>query len=305
MTKVFIDGSAGTTGLRIFDRLKDRRDMELLILPEELRKDPDQRRRMLNTADIAFLCLPDQAAVEAVSLIENDHTAVIDTSTAHRTSEGWAYGFPELSEKHREAIRSSKRIANPGCHASGFIAGVYPLVAHGVVPAEFPLTAYSLTGYSGGGKNLIAEYQAPDRDVRHESHRIYGTNLNHKHLPEMVKVCGLTQAPLFSPILGDFYAGMATSVLLPGFDAKTVWECLSDHYAGQRLVTVAPLGGDESVVYASTYAGRDTMRIQVSGHPGQCMVTAIFDNLGKGASGAAIQNMNILLGLDEATGLNL
>lgn len=305
MTKVFIDGSAGTTGLRIFDRLKDRRDVELLTLPEELRKNIDQRRRMLNTADIAFLCLPDQAAVEAVSLIENDHTAVIDTSTAHRTSEGWDYGFPELSEEHREAIRTSKRIANPGCHASGFIAGVYPLVAHGVVPAEFPLTAYSLTGYSGGGKNLIAEYQAPDRDVRHESHRIYGTNLSHKHLPEMVKVCGLTQAPLFSPILGDFYAGMATSVLLPGFDAKTVWECLSDHYAGQRLVTVAPLGGDESVIYASTYAGRDTMRIQVSGHGSQCMVTAIFDNLGKGASGAAIQNMNILLGLDEATGLNL
>ena len=305
MTKVFIDGSAGTTGLRIYDRLKDRRDMELLALPEELRKDPDHRRRMLNTADIAFLCLPDQAAVEAVSLIENDHTAVIDTSTAHRTSEGWAYGFPELSQGHREAIRTSKRIANPGCHASGFIAGVYPLVAHGVVPAEFPLTAYSLTGYSGGGKNLIAEYQAPDRDVRHESHRIYGTNLNHKHLPEMVKVCGLAQAPLFSPILGDFYAGMATSVLLPGFDAKTVWECLSDHYARQRLVTVAPLGGDESVIYASTYAGRDTMRIQVSGHGSQCMVTAIFDNLGKGASGAAIQNMNILLGLDEATGLNL
>ena len=305
MTKVFIDGSAGTTGLRIYDRLKDRRDMELLALPEELRKDPDHRRRMLNTADIAFLCLPDQAAVEAVSLIENDHTAVIDTSTAHRTSEGWTYGFPELSEGHREAIRTSKRIANPGCHASGFIAGVYPLVAHGVVPAEFPLTAYSLTGYSGGGKNLIAEYQAPDRDVRHESHRIYVTNLNHKHLPEMVKVCGLAQAPLFSPILGDFYAGMATSVLLPGFDAKTVWECLSDHYAGQRLVTVAPLGGDESVIYASTYAGRDTMRIQVSGHESQCMVTAIFDNLGKGASGAAIQNMNILLGFDEATGLNL
>ena len=305
MTKVFIDGSAGTTGLRIFDRLKDRRDVELLTLPEELRKNIDQRRRMLNTADIAFLCLPDQAAVEAVSLIENDHTAVIDTSTAHRTTEGWDYGFPELSEGHREAIRTSQRIANPGCHASGFIAGVYPLVAHGVVPAEFPLTAYSLTGYSGGGKNLIAEYQAPDRDVRHESHRVYGTNLNHKHLPEMVKVCGLTQAPLFSPILGDFYAGMATSVLLPGFDAKTVWECLSDHYAGQRLVTVAPLGGDESVIYASTYAGRDTMRIQVSGHGSQCMVTAIFDNLGKGASGAAIQNMNILLGLDEATGLNL
>ncbi len=305
MTKVFIDGSAGTTGLRIYDRLSSRKDITLLLLPEEQRKDLDQRRRMLNTADIAFLCLPDPAAVEAVSLIENDHTAIIDTSTAHRTSEGWAYGFPELSEGHREAIRTAKRIANPGCHASGFIAGVYPLTAHGVVPADSLLTAYSLTGYSGGGKKLIAEYEHPGRDVRHESYRIYGTNLRHKHLPEMVKVCGLEKEPVFSPILGDFYAGMATSVLLPGIDAKIVWECLSDHYAGQRMVTVAPLGGDESVIYASTYAGKDTMRIQVSGHAEQCMVTAIFDNLGKGASGAAIQNMNILLGLDETTGLNL
>lgn len=305
MTKVFIDGSAGTTGLRIYDRLSSRKDITLLLLPEEQRKDLDQRRRMLNTADIAFLCLPDPAAVEAVSLVDNDHTAIIDTSTAHRTAAGWAYGFPELSQAHRRRIEDAKRIANPGCHASGFIAGVYPLMAHGVVPADYPLTAYSLTGYSGGGKKLIAEYEDPGRDVRHESHRIYGTNLRHKHLPEMVKVCGLEKEPVFSPILGDFYAGMATTVLLPGFDAKTVWECLSDHYAGQRMVTVAPLGGDESVVYASTYAGKDTLRIQVSGHAEQCMITAIFDNLGKGASGAAIQNMNILLGLDETTGLNL
>ncbi len=305
MTKVFIDGSAGTTGLRIYERLSSRRDLELLILPEELRKNTDARRQMLALADIAFLCLPDKAAVEAVSLIENDHIAVIDTSTAHRTSDGWAYGFPELSKDHRDAIRSSKRIANPGCHASGFISTVYPLVWHGLIPADFPLTAYSLTGYSGGGKSLIAEYQDENRDVRHESHRIYGTTLQHKHLPEMQKICGLKLAPVFSPILGDFYAGMATSVLLPGVDAQKAWACLADHYAGEKLVTVAPFGGDEPLIYASTYAGKDTLRIQVSGHSEQAMVTAIFDNLGKGASGAAIQNMNILLGLDEATGLNV
>ena len=305
MTKVFIDGSAGTTGLRIRERLGGRRDLELLTLSEERRKDADARREMLNSADIAFLCLPDAAAVEAVSLIENDHTAVIDTSTAHRVSEAWAYGFAELSRSHRQAIVTSKRVANPGCHASGFIAGVFPLVNHGVIPADFPLTAYSLTGYSGGGKKLIAEYEDENRDVRHESHRIYGTNLAHKHLPEMQKICGLTQKPVFSPILGDFYAGMATTVLLPGIDANTAWEALSDHYAGQNLISVAPLGGDEPVIYASTYAGKDTMRIQVSGQRDQCMVTAIFDNLGKGASGAAIQNMNLLLGLDETTGLSL
>ena len=305
MTKVFIDGSAGTTGLRIRERLSGRKDLELLTLSEELRKDANARKDMLNTADIAFLCLPDAAAVEAVSLIDSDHVAVIDTSTAHRVSDGWAYGFAELSDAHRQAIVSSKRVANPGCHASGFIAGVYPLVKHGVISTDFPLTAYSLTGYSGGGKKLIAEYEDENRDVRHESHRIYGTTLTHKHLPEMQKICGLTQKPVFSPILGDFYAGMATSVLLPGIDAGTAWEALNDHYAGQRLVSVAPLGGDEPVIYASTYAGKDTMRIQVSGQRDQCMVTAIFDNLGKGASGAAIQNMNLLLGLDEATGLSL
>ena len=305
MTRVFIDGSAGTTGLRIRERLSGRKDLELLTLSDELRKDANARKDMLNTADIAFLCLPDAAAVEAVSLIDSDHVAVIDTSTAHRVSDGWAYGFAELSDAHRKAIVTSKRVANPGCHASGFIAGVYPLVKHGVISTDFPLTAYSLTGYSGGGKKLIAEYEDENRDVRHESHRIYGTTLTHKHLPEMQKICGLTQKPVFSPILGDFYAGMATSVLLPGIDAQTAWEALSDHYAGQSLVSVAPLGGDEAVVYASTYAGKDTMRIQVSGQRDQCMVTAIFDNLGKGASGAAIQNMNLLLGLDEATGLSL
>lgn len=305
MTKVFIDGSAGTTGLRIFDRLAGRKDIELIKLSEELRKDAVARRNALNEADIAFLCLPDAAAIEAVSFIENEHTAVIDTSTAHRTKDGWAYGFAELSAKHREAIKNSKRIANPGCHASGFISSVYPLVANGIIPADYPLTAYSLTGYSGGGKSLIAEYEDENRDVRHESHRIYGTTLKHKHIPEMKAVCGLKTAPVFSPILGDFYAGMATTIMLPGYDAKTVHECLSDHYANQKLVTVAPLGGDESVIYASTYAGKDSMRLIVCGHEEQTTVTALFDNLGKGASGAAIQNMNILMGVDETLGLNV
>jgi len=305
MTKVFIDGSAGTTGLRIADRLADRKDIELIRLPEERRKEIAARAEEINSADIVFLCLPDAAAVEAVTLITNDNVRIIDTSTAHRTNSDWAYGFAELSESHRNAIRDAKRVANPGCHASGFIACVYPLVSNGLISADFPLTAYSLTGYSGGGKNLITEYEDENRDVRHESHRIYGINLKHKHLPEMQKICGLTQPPVFSPILGDFYEGMATSILLPGFDANTVWNCLNHHYAGQKMITVAPLGGDESVIYASTLALKDTMRIIVSGHENQTMVTALFDNLGKGASGAAIQNMNIMLGLEETTGLNL
>lgn len=305
MTKVFIDGSAGTTGLRIWQRLAGRKDLTLITLPEELRKDLNARKDALNGVDVAFLCLPDAASVEAVSLIESNHVAVIDTSTAHRVNPDWDYGFPELSSEHRAAIIHSKRVANPGCHASGFIAGVYPLVRHGVISADFPLTAYSLTGYSGGGKKMIAEYEDENRDPRHESDRIYATSMTHKHLPEMRKLCGLTKKPVFSPIVGDFYAGMATSVLLPGVDAQRAWEALSDHYAGQKLVSVAPLGGDEPVIYADTYAGKDTMRIQVSGQQDQCMVTAIFDNLGKGASGAAIQNMNLLLGLEETTGLSL
>ncbi len=305
MTTVFIDGSAGTTGLRIYDRLSERRDLSLLILPDEVRKDPAARAEALQKADIAFLCLPDAAAREAVALAGDSDVVIIDTSTAHRTADGWAYGFPELSAAHRDAIAASRRIANPGCHASGFISAVYPLVANGLLPADFPLTAYSLTGYSGGGKALIAEYEDENRDVRHESHRIYGTTLNHKHLPEMQVICGLAQPPVFSPILGDFYEGMATSVLLPGYNAATVWECLNTHYAGQKLVSVAPLGGDESVIYASTLAGKDTLRLIVTGHETQTIVTALFDNLGKGASGAAIQNMNIVLGADEATGLSV
>ncbi len=305
MTNVFIDGSAGTTGLRIVERLSDRKDLNLIILPDSVRKDPAARKEALYSADIAFLCLPDAAAKEAVALAEGAKVKIIDTSTAHRTNDAWAYGFAELSAAHRAAIAESSRVANPGCHASGFIASVYPLVAKGIIDPQFPLTAYSLTGYSGGGKSLIAEYEDENRDVRHESHRIYGLNLQHKHLPEMQKVCALAQPPVFSPILGDFYEGMATTILLPGFDSKRVWETLASHYEGQKLVSVAPLGGDESVIYASTLAGKDSMRLIVNGHENQTMVTALFDNLGKGASGAAIQNMNILLGVDETTGLNL
>ena len=305
MTRVFIDGSAGTTGLRIADRLSGRSDLSILTLTGDARKDPQTRKEALFESDIAFLCLPDAAAKEAVQLAEGSKVRIIDTSTAHRVHPDWAYGFAELSAAHRSAIESSSRVANPGCHASGFIASVCPLVARGVIDPGFPLTAYSLTGYSGGGKALIAEYEDENRDIRHESHRIYGLPLQHKHLPEMQKVCGLQNAPLFSPILGDFYEGMATSVLLPGFDSKQVWEALAEHYEGQKMVSVAPLGGDEGVIYASTLALKDSMRLIVTGHESQTMVTALFDNLGKGASGAAIQNMNIMLGIDEATGLEL
>ena len=301
--KVYIDGKEGTTGLQIYERLGKRDDIELLLIDDEKRKDLTERKKLLNAADLAFLCLPDAAAIEAVSLIENDRTRVIDASTAHRTDPAWDYGFPELSAEHRAAIVKSKRVANPGCHASGFISSVYPLVRLGVIPADQPVCAYSLTGYSGGGKKLIAEYEDPDRDPRHESHRIYGTNLKHKHLPEMQKVCGLSHPPVFSPILGDFYKGMATTILLPGIDAALVQEKLTAWYEGQTFISVAPLGGDEPVIYADTLAGTNQLRLIVCGHEGQTTVTALFDNLGKGASGAAVQNMNLMLGFDETAGL--
>ena len=212
--KIYIDGKEGTTGLQIYERLGKRDDVELLLIDEDKRKDTEERRKFLNAADIVFLCLPDAAAKEAVTLIENDHTRVIDASTAHRTDPDWDYGFAELSKAHRAAIAGSRRVANPGCHASGFISSVYPLVARGVVPEDFAFTCSSLTGYSGGGKKMIAEYEDAERDSRHDSERIYGLNLHHKHLPEMEYVCGLMHAPVFVPIVGDFYKGMATTVML-------------------------------------------------------------------------------------------
>ncbi|MDO5548887.1 MAG: N-acetyl-gamma-glutamyl-phosphate reductase [Eubacteriales bacterium] len=308
---IYIDGKEGTTGLQIYERLGSRDDIELILIDEDKRKDTAERKKFINAADIVFLCLPDAAAEEAVSLCENPNTRFIDASTAHRTNPAWDYGFPELSEAHRAAIIASKRVANPGCHASGFISSVYPLVKLGMVPADYPLTCSSLTGYSGGGKKLIAEYEAADRDPRHDSHRIYGTALQHKHLPEMTHVCGLKAAPVFVPILGDFYKGMASTIMLhnknlPGQPtAQDICDKLTAYYAGQTLVTVAPFGGTEPVIYASTLAGHDSLQLIVCGHEEQTIVTALFDNLGKGASGAAVQNMNLMLGFDETTGLTI
>ncbi len=307
--KIYIDGKDGTTGLQIYDRLAARSDIDLLLIDEAKRKDNAERAKLMNAADIVFLCLPDAAAIEAVTLVTNPGTRIIDASTAHRTAEGWTYGYPELSKAQREAIRTAKRVANPGCHATGFISTVAPMVRMGIIPAEMPLCAYSLTGYSGGGKKLIAEYEDEARDPRHDSHRIYGTNLQHKHLPEMIKVCGLTHAPVFSPILGDFYNGMATTVMLhraslPGAPSgEEIRDRLAEYYAGGHFVTVAPFGGDEPVIYADTLANTNRLRITVCASEEHVTVTSLFDNLGKGASGAAVQNMNIMLGLDETIGL--
>lgn len=307
--KIYIDGKDGTTGLQIYDRLAARNDIELLLIDEDKRKDNAERAKLMNAADIVFLCLPDAAAIEAVTLVTNPDTRIIDASTAHRTMDGWVYGYPELSKAQRAAIQTAKRVANPGCHATGFISTVAPLVRMGVIPAEMPLCAYSLTGYSGGGKGLIAEYEAPGRDPRHDSHRIYGTNLQHKHLPEMMKICGLTRPPVFSPVLGDFYNGMATTVMLhnaslPGTPSgEEIREKLAEYYKDEFFVTVAPLGGDENFIYANTLANTNRLRIIVCASEVHTTVTALFDNLGKGASGAAVQNMNIMLGLDETIGL--
>ncbi len=308
--RVYIDGSAGTTGLQIYDRLTARRDIELVTLPEELRKDPGARREALNSCDIAFLCLPDEAAREAVAMIENPGVRVIDASTAHRTAEGWAYGFPELSEEHRAAVETGTRIANPGCHATGFIVSVYPLIKLGIVPADYRFTCFSLTGYSGGGKRMIADYEAAERAGGLGSPRIYGLTQAHKHLPEMQKVCGLAHAPVFCPIVDDYYKGMATTVtlhldLLPGHvTAKKIREALEEHYQWQRLINVAPLNWGTPMIDANAFAGRDDLMLIVSGNDERVTVTAVFDNLGKGASGAAVQNMNILMGVDEITGLS-
>ena len=308
---VYIDGSAGTTGLQIYERLADRRDLTLVTLPDDRRKDPEARRDALNSCDIAFLCLPDDAAREAVSMVENPDVRIIDASTAHRTAEGWAYGFPELSEDRRAAIERGTRIANPGCHATGFIACVYPLVKLGLVPADYPFTCFSLTGYSGGGKKMIADYENPEKPVGLSSPRIYALAQQHKHLSEMQTVCGLTRAPVFSPIVDDYYKGMATTVtlhldLLPGHQtAKTVREALDGWYQYQRLINVAPLNWGTPMIDANAFAGRDDLMLIVSGNDERVTVTALFDNLGKGASGAAVQNMNLLMGADELTGLNV
>lgn len=307
--KVYIDGKDGTTGLQIYDRLSRRADIELLLIDEEKRKDPSARKQLMNAADIVFLCLPDAAAVEAVGLIENPATRVIDASTAHRVSPGWVYGFPELG--NREAVKTAKRLANPGCHATGFLSVAAPLVKLGILPRDYPTTVYSLTGYSGGGKKMIAQYEAPERETALSAPRIYGLTLRHKHLPEMQKVAGLAYPPVFNPVVDDYYKGMATTLLLHNrllhgvSSAADVAAALAEFYQGQPLIRVVPFGENEALLAANSLAGKDTLEITVCGHEEQTMVTARFDNLGKGASGAAVQNMNLMLGFEETAGLNL
>ena len=305
MTKVFIDGSAGTTGLRIRERLSARPGLSLITLPEELRKDPSARAGALDSADVAFLCLPDAAAVEAVSLVSSDSTVIIDTSTAHRTAEGWTYGFPELAGR-REQIAASKRIANPGCHASGFIALVAPLVAAGILDPGVRLSCFSLTGYSGGGKKMIADYTAENRDPLLDAPRQYGLSQTHKHLPEMAKVCGLQYMPVFCPVVAPYYAGMEVTVPLTpaetGASMEQIREAYRDYYR-TGLVFFRDEADESGFLSAGSMAGRDDMEISVFGQEDRILLVSRFDNLGKGASGAAIQNMNLVLGLDEAVGL--
>lgn len=306
MTKVFIDGSAGTTGLRIHERLAARADLTLLTLPEELRKDTAARAEMLHTADIAFLCLPDTAAVEAVALAKGSGVRIIDTSTAHRTSRGWVYGFAELSR--REAIQNATLVANPGCHASGFLALVTPLVNAGLLQKDAALVAYSITGYSGGGKKMIADYESDGRDALLGAPRQYGLSQAHKHLPEMCSVSGLTTTPCFAPIVADFYSGMEVSVPLFAKDVKGTVQNVRDVYAAAYNTAVVHYdeNADEGgFLSAAALSGRDDMQISVAGNDERILVTARYDNLGKGASGAAIQNMNVMLGVDETCGLIL
>ena len=307
MVKVFIDGSAGTTGLRIADRLAQRRDLELLFLPEVLRKDANARRDALFAADVAFLCLPDEAAKESAALAQGSKVKIIDTSTAHRTSDSWVYGFPELAGL-REKIANSSRIANPGCHASGFVALVAPLVEQGIISKDAKLSCFSLTGYSGGGKKMIAQYENPARDVLYDAPRQYATAQAHKHLPEMVKLCGLTNPPVFCPVVADFYSGMEVTVSLFGSDINGTIEDIRQLYADYYktgLVKYSDATDPDGLLSAGAYSGRDDMQVCVAGNEERILLISRFDNLGKGASGAAIQNMNILLGLPEATGLNV
>ena len=305
MTTVFIDGSAGTTGLRIRDRLADRKDLRLMILPEDLRKDPSARADALNSADISFLCLPDTASIEAVSFVTDPHGVIIDTSTAHRTAEGWIYGMPELSG-HREKIALAKRIANPGCHATGFIALIAPLVENGLLSSDVRLSVFSLTGYSGGGKKMIAEYEAPDTDPLYRAPRQYGLGQTHKHLPEMSVVCGLQHAPVFCPIVAPYYAGMEVTVPLTPADTSAspeeIRKVYRDYYHS-GLIRFAEAPDENGFLSAGAMAGRDSLEVSVFGNGERILLISRFDNLGKGASGAAIQNMNIALGLDEAEGL--
>ena len=304
MTKIFIDGSAGTTGLRISERLAERPDLEILSIPAELRKDRKAREEAINAADIAFFCLPDAASVEAASLVHGD-TRVIDTSTAHRVDPDWDYGFPELHGL-REKITVSRRVANPGCHASGFISLVEPLVHEGLLKPDTALTCFSVTGYSGGGKAMIADYEAEERPAAFDSPRQYGLTQEHKHLKEMVKISGLATAPVFCPIVADYYSGMAVTVPVFKKDLKGTAEDVKALYQSCYHSGIVHYEAyTEGLIAGNSLSGRDDMAVTVCGNEDRILLISCFDNLGKGASGAAIQNMNILLGLDETTGLVL
>lgn len=313
-TKIFIDGSEGTTGLRIHERFKERDDIELLKIDPELRKDPEERKKLINASDITFLCLPDAAAKESVSLVENENVVIIDTSTAHRTQEGWAYGFPELSEDHKEKIIKGKRIAVPGCYATGFISLVYPLVAGGILPKDYPVSCFGLSGYSGAGKKAIAVYESEDRPKEFSSGRQYALTQQHKHLKEMQKITGLIRTPLFSPIVDDYYSGMVVSVPLFAdmLNKKETPESLlayyGEYYKDQPFIRVS--APDDEVAAGGFIAGNglsgwDGLKIYVSGNEERIVITSQFDNLGKGASGAAIECMNLVLGCDATKGLQL
>lgn len=310
--KIFIDGSEGTTGLRIHERFAGRDDIELLTISKELRKEKEERARLINQSDITFLCLPDDAAKESVSLIENDKVRVIDTSTAHRTCEGWAYGFPELSEVHRKQIREGKRVAVPGCHATGFISLVYPLVSSGILPRDYPVSAFSLTGYSGGGKKMIAEYEGSGRLPELDSPREYALSQKHKHLKEMKAVTGLNREPLFSPIVADYYSGMVVTLPLYNDHLKGspspegLCRFFEEYYGGEPFIKVMPFGAEgKGMMAGNACAGWDGLRIFVTGNEERVTLHAQFDNLGKGASGAAVQCLNLMLGCEESRGLSL
>ena len=307
---VFIDGKAGTTGLRIYERLAERSDVTLLLLDDDARKDPAQRKMALNRADIAFLCLPDAAARESVALTDRPDTVIIDTSTAHRTHPDWTYGFPELSDSLQERIVHSKRIAVPGCHASGFVALIKPLIDAGALSPDAQLCCFSLTGYSGGGKSMIADYQSPERSALLDAPRQYALGQTHKHLPEMQALTGLQAPPAFCPIVGDFYAGMEVTVplfgsqLQGGFDKAGIAEIYKHKYTGP-IVTFAESADESGFLSAAAFSGKDSMQITLAGNDDRLLLIARYDNLGKGASGAAIQCLNTVLGTDPTTGLSL
>ena len=307
MVNVFIDGKEGTTGLKIFERLGKREDIKITALPDDLRKDPAARKECINAADIVFLCLPDAAAIESVSLCENEKVKIIDASTAHRTDPGWAYGFPELSKGHRDRIAQGKRVAVPGCHASGFISLVYPLIAGGIVTPDYPFVCHSVTGYSGGGKKMIAEYEDPQRNKELDSPRQYGMGQKHKHLPEMQKVCGLDFAPIFNPIVSDYYSGMCVTVPLYArlmqkkMSVNDLRSYFTEYYASHNFVKTSQ--ETKGFLAANPLSGTNRMEIYVDGNDERIVLASVFDNLGKGASGAAVQCMNIMLGLDERISL--